>query len=242
MNLLITICARGGSKGIPHKNIQPLAGKPLIAHTLLAAQRFAEIFPASIILSTDDQQIRELAAAWGLETPYRRPEALAGDRVGKVAVIKDVWRYAESSFDKTFDFVLDLDVASPLRTLEDLKQAFAKFQAMPQALVLYSVNPAERNPYYTLVEEKPDGTVELSKRLENPILSRQEAPKVYQLNGSFYFYRRQFFEEGHTSVTLDGRSTVLVMDHTCFDIDTPDDLQYMNFLIEGGHLDFSLPA
>jgi len=236
MNILITICARGGSKGVPNKNILDIGGKPLIAHTIEAAQRFARQREADILLSTESEAIRKIAGDHGLETAYRRPEKLAGDRVGKVAVIRDALTWAEEKMDKTYDFILDLDVTSPLRTQKDLDQALEKIISLPKAKVLYSVSPARRNPYFNMVEEAEEGLVKLAKRPEVPFLSRQVAPKVYDINGSFYFYRREFFTEGYQSVTLDNQSTVYVMTSLCFDIDEALDYTFMKFLIEGGHV------
>lgn len=240
MNILITICARGGSKGVPNKNILDIGGKPLIAYSIHAAQKFAEKHQADILLSTDSDKIREAAAQYDLHTPYRRPEVLGGDRIGKVAVIRDAWTWAEKHHNKSYDFVLDLDVTSPLRTQQDLEEALEKIQRISAAKVLYSVSHAQRNPYFNMVEEAGNELVKLSKRPDKPFLSRQVAPKVYDINGSFYFYKREFFVEGYESVTLDYESTVYVMEHLCFDIDEPLDYTFMKFVIEGGHLDIAL--
>ncbi|MCI4666995.1 MAG: acylneuraminate cytidylyltransferase family protein [Bacteroidia bacterium] len=240
MNILITICARGGSKGVPNKNILDIGGKPLIAYSIQTAQTFAKNHGAEIVLSTESEKIRGVAAKHGLESPYRRPESLAGDRVGKVAVIRDAWEWAEKHFEKSYELVLDLDVTSPLRTQKDLAEALEKIQRLKEAKVLYSVSHARRNPYFNMVEEADNDLVKLAKRPDKPFLSRQVAPKVYDINGSFYFYKREFFVEGFESVTLDHQSTVYVMTHLCFDIDEPLDYTFMKFLIEGGHLEIEV--
>lgn len=231
-NILITVCARGGSKGVPGKNIKPILGKPLIAHTINTAQLFAQNHQADIILSTDDPKIQAVAAEYGLSTDYRRPAELATDQAGKVGVIRHAWQYAEVTLNKQYDYVLDLDVASPLRTQKDLELALKKIQSTPQAIILFSVNEAAHNPYFTIVEEADNGTVKLSKRLDQPVLGRQAAPRAYDLNGAFYYYSRTFLEGDYTSVTLDGQSTIYVMPHICFDIDTPLDFAMMEFVLE----------
>lgn len=236
MNVLITICARGGSKGLPNKNILEINGLPLIAYSIRSAQQFAARHNSHIVLSTESESIRDIASYHGLSCPYRRPLSLAGDRVGKVAVIRDAYEWAQESYQTTFDFVLDLDVTSPLRTQEDLDQAFEKMKRLKKAEVLYSVSPARRNPYFNMVEEGEEELVTLAKRPSTPFLSRQVAPKVYDINGSFYIYRKSFFEKGYESVTLDNRSTVFVMSHLCFDIDEELDYLFMKFLIEQGHI------
>lgn len=238
MNILITICARGGSQGVPGKNIQVIGGLPLIAWSIAAANRFAARHAADIQLSTDSEGIAAVAAAHGLHSDYRRPADLAGPAAGKVAAIRHALHFAEQNNARRYDYVLDLDVSSPLRTQADLESAFALIQQKPDALVLFSVNPAHRNPYFNMVEDDGKGMVVLSKRPPSPFLSRQEAPAVYDINGSFYFYRRAFFEEGHDSVTLDHRAAVFVMRHLCFDIDTWEDYERMKMLIEDGRLGF----
>ncbi|MEM6265577.1 MAG: acylneuraminate cytidylyltransferase family protein [Bacteroidota bacterium] len=206
---------------MPQKNIKEVAGLPLIAYSIRAAQQFAAAHDAQIELSTEDEEIRRVAATYGLSTEYRRSDDLAGDRIGKVDVIRDLLEYAEKNAGHTYDYVLDLDVTAPLRTQEDLETAFEHFRIQTKALTLFSVNPAHRNPYFNMVEAVGDGLVTLSKRPDKAIFSRQQTPEVYDLNASFYFYRRAFFEEGHRGVILDHRSMVYVMPHPCFDVDTP---------------------
>lgn len=240
MKILITICARGGSKGVVGKNIKKIAGKPLIAYSIEAAKKFAEQHDADIILSTEDENIRITAAQHGLTTAYRRPVSLAGDKVGKVAVIRDVWQYAEQETGKLYDYVLDLDVTSPLRTQADIAGGLKTIQETEEALVLFSVSPAHRNPYFNMVEAVGGNLVKLAKRPDQPFLSRQDAPEVYDINGSFYFYRRAFMAGAYNSVTLDHQAAVFVMNHICFDVDEQVDFLFLKFLIEEGHLRFKL--
>ncbi|MDB4285816.1 acylneuraminate cytidylyltransferase family protein [bacterium] len=240
MNILITICARGGSKGVPDKNIILLGGEPLIAMSIKVGQRFADIHQADMAISTEDPRIREVAETFGLSGDYERSESLAGDAIGKVDVIRDLLFYTEKQKGIRYDFVLDLDVSSPLRSLQDLQAAFEAFQNNTDAMTLFSVNTAHRNPYFNMVEAAPNEMVTLSKRPPEVILSRQATPLVYDLNASFYFYRREFFDLQQKGVILDNQSMVFVMDHICFDVDSPLDLTIMRFLVEGGHLDFEL--
>lgn len=120
MNVLVTICARGRSKGIPGKNIKLLNGVHLIAYIIQVANRFAELFNAEIVLSTDDSEINQVASLYSLSTDYVRPEYLATDAAGKIDAEKDVLIYQENKNGRHYDYVLDLDVTSPLRTLKDL--------------------------------------------------------------------------------------------------------------------------
>ncbi|MDB4921088.1 acylneuraminate cytidylyltransferase family protein [Mucilaginibacter sp.] len=238
MRILVTICARGGSKGIPGKNIKPLNDVPLIAYTIRVAQEFAKLYNADIAISTDDAQIKNVACEYGILTEYVRPEQLATDSAGKIDTILDLLLYQESNVGQTYDYLLDLDVTSPLRTLEDIVTAFELLKADEEALNLFSVNNAARNPYFNMVEQKENGYYDLVKR-EGAILTRQSAPKVYDLNASFYFYKRKFFSQGLKTVFTQ-HSLIYLMPHLCFDLDHVIDFEFLDFLLSNNKLDFSI--
>jgi CMP-N,N'-diacetyllegionaminic acid synthase len=237
MQLLITICARGGSKGIPGKNIRLLNGKPLIAYSIETAEKFAAGKNAVISLSTDSMDIKEAAANAGLASGYTRPDALATDSAGKTGVIRDLLLYEEQKRGIQFDYILDLDVTSPLRNKQDLESAFEIIEKDKAALNLFSVNTANRNPYFNMVEQQPNGYYGLVKK--GNFLTRQSAPAVYELNASFYFYRRSFFDQ-EAPATISDRSLVYVMPHLCFDLDHPVDFEFMDFLVSNHKLGFDL--
>lgn len=239
MKILITICARGGSKGIPGKNIKPIAGKPLIDYSINVAKRLAEKYSARIAVSTDDNAIKEAAHACGVATEYVRPDFLATDSAGKIDTINDLVLYEESLAGHKYDYILDLDVTSPLRTLEDLEEAL-KMIISSGAKTLFSVNPAARNPYFNMVEEKENGFYSLVKtNPDGSVMTRQSAPKVYELNASFYWYKREFFDMGLKSPITE-ESIVYVMPHICFDLDHPIDFSFMEYLLLNDKLDFKL--
>lgn len=234
MNFLITICARGGSKGIPKKNIIKLGSFPLIYYSIKVAKEFLENKRGRIALSTDCSEIKKVAKFYGLETDYLRPEILADDKAGKVDVIYDLLKFEESQTKDKFDIILDLDVTSPLRTVSDLNSAFKILKNDSSANNLFSVSPANRNPYFNMVEKR--GNYYFKIKDINNYKSRQVAPKVYDLNASFYFYRRIFFENENKSVFTD-KSLIYEVPHLCFDIDDPIDLEFMNFLILKNKID-----
>lgn len=240
MNILITICARGGSKGIPGKNIKIINGKPLIGYSIDLTNRIKQKFNAKVALSTDDDSIKEVANQLGLFTNYIRPDYLATDIAGKIDTIKDLLFYEESIIGGKYDFILDLDVTSPLRTLEDVEKALDLMLASPEANNLFSVNAAARNPYFNMVEENSDGFYSLIKtNPDGSVMTRQSAPKVYDLNASFYWYRRSFFESGLKSAITD-KSLIYEMKHMCFDLDHPVDFLFMEYLLQNSKLDFEL--
>ena len=240
MKILITICARGGSKGIPGKNIKPLLGKPLIYYSIRAAKQFQEKLNfVDIALSTDSPEIIRVAETYGLETDYRRPNLLSGDSVGKIEAIKDVLLWNESANNCKYDFVIDLDVTSPLRNLQDLTTAFEIIQKNDNAINLFSVSPANRNPYFNMVEQKENGFYAQVKEPEGKILTRQSAPNVYDMNASFYIFKRVFFDLGYRGAITD-KSIIYVVPHICFDLDHPIDFEVISFLMENNKLGFVL--
>jgi CMP-N,N'-diacetyllegionaminic acid synthase len=237
MNLLITICARGGSKGIPKKNIKLLNGKPLIEYTINSAFKFSKKYNANIALSTDDVDILNICNSLNLNTKYRRPLELSTDHAGKIDTINDILIFEEKGKNITYDYILDLDVTSPLRTQNDLIEAFEKLQNDKNALNIFSVNIANKNPYFNMVEERESGYFELSKKGE--FLSRQTANPVFELNASFYFYRRSFFNLEKKKVIND-KSLIYLMNHICFDLDHLIDFEFMNYLLENNKIDFTI--
>ena len=240
MNILITICARGGSKGIPGKNIKELNGKPLIAYSIAHATEFAAKYNCDIALSTEDDKIRQVASQNGLHTTYIRPSNLATDDAGKVPVISSLLSYEEEVRGKKYDYVLDLDVSAPMRTLEDLEKAFAILKKDSNALNIFSVGVAGKNPYFNLVEKSlEDNYFKVSKELPGGVKSRQEAPEVFAINGSLYFYTKAFFEE-ELKGAITRRSLIFEMEHECFDLDLPEDFNYLEYLISNNKLDYKI--
>ena len=238
MKTLITICARGGSKGIPGKNIRQMNGFPLISYSIKVAMQYAEKHNSDIALSTDSIEIKEVANKFGLVTDYIRPDYLASDIAGKMDVIIDILKYQESNKNILYDYILDLDITSPLRTLMDLEEAFNKLVGSEDALNIFSVSPSNRNPYFNMVEETGNGYVKIVKTGAT-IKSRQQAPQVYDMNASFYFYKRAFFYKGYKTAICD-RSLVYLVPHLCFDLDHPHDFTIMEIMLRENLLDFQI--
>jgi len=237
MNILITLCARGGSKGIPGKNIRVINGRHLMALSIDIAKSFAHKFSGDIILSTDNIRVREVAAQYGIYTTYSRPEHLATDSAGKIETIADALHFEENRCNKNYDFILDLDITSPLRNMNDLESAFTIIRQDDKALDLFSVNPAARNPYFNMVEQQDNGYYGLVKK--GQFKTRQSSPRVYDLNASFYFFRRAFFDQGNP-LTINDFSLIYEMPHICFDLDHLIDFEFMEFLLVNNKLGFEL--
>lgn len=182
MTPLYIIPARGGSKGIPRKNIKLLHGKPLIGYSIDAA-RGAGADDSHIILSTDSEEIAAVAGELGLPVPYRRPAELATDTAGSREVIIDAMDWADSR-GIAYDCVVLLQPTSPLREASDIEAALEAFgQKRPDMAV--TVTEARDNPYYNCFETTPDGYLHISKG-DGLITRRQDAPKAYIYNGAVY--------------------------------------------------------
>lgn len=177
---LFIIPARGGSKGIPRKNIKELCGRPLIHYSIELARAFAP--DSHIIVSTDDDEIRDVASRTSLPVPYMRPAELGGDRVGSREVILDAMDWADRQ-GIGYDCVVLLQPTSPMRVPADVSGALALYR--PDVDMVVSVTEASCNPYYDCFETQPDGTLHVSKG-DGAYTRRQDAPKAWQYNGAVY--------------------------------------------------------
>jgi CMP-N,N'-diacetyllegionaminic acid synthase len=180
MSILYIIPARGGSKGIPGKNIKPLAGKPLIYYTLDVAKAVAQ--PEDIIcITTDDDAIIEAVKSYGFEIPFKRPAELATDQVGMNEVLLHALNFYQEK-GKEFDKIVLLQPTSPFRKPEHVLGALDEYT--PEVDMVVSVKVTDVNPYYVLAEENNDGYLEKSKK--GNFVRRQDCPIVYQYNGAVY--------------------------------------------------------
>ena len=185
-NSLYIIPARGGSKGIPRKNIKPLAGIPLIHYSIEVARTLAD--DEHIIVTTDDDEIAQVARETGLPVPYMRPAHLATDTAGSREVILDALDYADSK-GIVYDNVVLLQPTSPLRTAEDVEKALELYS--PEVDMVVSVVEANANPYYNCFEtDATTGYLHVSKG-DGRITRRQDAPRVWEYNGAVYVINPQ---------------------------------------------------
>lgn len=182
---LFIIPARGGSKGIPKKNIAPLNGRPLIDYTIQTALALAP--QSRIILSTDSDEIADTARRCGLEVDYRRPDALATDTAGSREVILDAMDWADAQ-GVDYDAVVLLQPTSPLRSVEDVENAMALYT--PDIDMVVSVTEARSNPYYNCFETDADGYLHVSKG-DGMYTRRQDVPPAYEYNGAVYVINPQ---------------------------------------------------
>ena len=231
MKIVATICARGGSKGIPGKNIRLLAGKPLIVHTIEMAKKCQLI--DKIIVSTDSPQIAEIAEKNGVGVPFIRPKELAADEAPKLTVIKHAVQFLESRQGYHPDIIVDLDPTSPLRTVKDI-EACIKIVRDDGADNVFSVIRAHRNPYFNMVEVV-NGQVQLVKKLTSPAARRQDAPQVYDMNASIYVWKKDVLLN-NDSLFLE-HTRIYEMPEWAKDIDNETDFKFAEYILKEGRID-----
>lgn len=195
MRVLGVVTARGGSKGIPRKNIRVLGGKPALAWTAEAAQASKRL--TRTILSTDDAEIAEVGRAAGLEVPFARPAELATDRTPTLPVLQHAVRILEERGEQ-YDAICLLQPTNPLRTATLIDACIDRFEAT-NADTLFTVSPvpAEHNPHWVYLDG-PDGTLRLATGEAVPISRRQDLPPAYHREGSVYVVRRGVLMEQST--------------------------------------------
>lgn len=218
MKILVIIPARGGSKGIPHKNIKPLNGKPLIYYTIDCARAICD--DADICVSTDDAEIIKVVEDYGLRVPFKRPDELATDTAGTYEVLLHALNFYEQQ-GKHYDAVMLLQNTSPFRTAEHVKEALKLYT--PDVDMVVSVKECAANPYYCVFEENNEGYLHVCKGDGN-IFRRQDAPKVYEYNGAIYIMNTETLKTTHMHKMLK-RVKYIMDDASSFDLDTMWDWQ-----------------
>jgi len=227
MKVLCTICVRKGSKGVPGKNLKEILGKPLIAFSIEQALE-SNLFD-KIVVSTDSEEIKKIAKKYGAECWFSRPAELCKDDSAKLPAIQHALRESEKKFNCKFDQIIDLDVTSPLRNVQDIREAYNIF--LKDGLDnLITGTRSGRNPYFNMIEIK-NGKVELSKKLKNAPSSRQQSPEVYDMNASIYIWSRDFLIKEDS--LFSGKLGFFEMpEDRSIDIDTQLDFEIVQMIME----------
>ena len=183
---IITICARGGSAGVPGKNIRPMCGKPLIGWTI--EQAFASKVADEVFVSTDSEDIARVARSFGAQVPFLRPAELSTSTAGKLPVIQHLVEWVEAQLGPV-NSIVDLDPTSPLRDIADIQTCFSMLDTNTDVVITgYEI---DKNPYFNMVELKANGFYERVCLPSNEVLGRQSAPKVFAMNASVYVWHRR---------------------------------------------------
>lgn len=222
--LLVVIPARGGSKGIPGKNIKLIGGRPLLAYSIDCARAITA--DVNICVSTDDPAIRKVAEEEGLAVPFLRPAALATDQAGTYEVLLHAIDYY-AALGQEYDDLLLLQPTSPLRKPHQVIAALELYnEVLPEMLV--SVKASAANPYYNLFEESASGYLFKSK--ESDFIRRQDCPPVYEYNGAIYIVDIPSLRE-RPMHKLEKVIKYVMDERSSFDLDTPDDWMYLEYLL-----------
>jgi len=227
-NILCTICARGGSKGVKNKNIKLINGKPLIAYTI--EQAIESGLFEHVVISTDSDAIAKVALEYGAEVFFKRSSEMASDTAGKLDVIRDAFERSELYYGQKYDYLIDLDATAPLRIIDDIFNSFQQFKKDNNDNLITAM-PSRRSPYFNLVEQDREGKVYLSKSLENSVLRRQDTPKSYDMNASIYIWKRDVILN-ENSIFLENTGLYVMPEERSIDIDTELDYKFVEFLMK----------
>lgn len=227
MHIVALICARGGSKGLPGKNVRPLAGRPLIAWAIDAARAVSRV--ARIVVSTDSEQIAAVAREYGAEVPFQRPEELARDDSPEWLVWRHALKFLKDSTGAYPDVLLSVPATAPLRAATDLEICLDEY-AKGDADAVITVTDAHRSPYFNMVTCREDGTVGLVIPPSGAIFRRQDAPAVYDVTTVAYVVNPEFVMTRRG--IFDGRvRKVYVPPERALDIDSLLDFQIAECLM-----------
>lgn len=235
--MLAVIPARGGSKGVPGKNIRPLAGLPLISHSIRLSQLCAEI--TKCIVSTDSEEIAAVAREHGAEVPFLRPEALAQDDTPMWPVLQHALTEMESRDRCRYGSVVLLSPTSPARMPEDVSRAVELLEQDEDAVGVVAASQPSFNPRWACIDIAKDGYMRQSFPDGNVYTRRQDVPAVYRINGALYLWRRdhvanseapRYFEMPHRMLEIPESRTI--------DIDSTHDFRLAELMLDNGLIRF----
>ncbi len=227
MKAVAFIFARGGSKGLPGKNIRPLAGKPLIAWSIDCAREVQRI--DRIIVSTDSQEIADVAREYGAEVPFMRPEQLALDNSPEWLAWRHALNYLQTIEGYLPEVMVSIPTTAPLRSPTDINNCLDEYEKGDADMVV-TVTEAHRSPYFNMVKKNPDGSVGLVIHPQSALMRRQDAPAVYDMTTVAYVVQPEFVMTHQSH--FEGRvRAVHVPLERAIDIDTLFDFKMAEFFL-----------
>ncbi len=226
--ILCSICVRGGSKGVPKKNIKILNGNPLLFYTIDCAKKAN--FIDDIVISSDSDEMLEMGENFGIENTIKRPEKFATDSASKWDVFIHLVEEYEQKTGKTVDYLVDLDVTVPLRKPEHIEGAIQIMLNNVTDVVITGYEP-ERNPYFNMMEITENNYAKIVKKSEKPIVCRQDAPVVYSLTPAVYVMKKSvLYEYKHWS---DAKCMIYeIPRENAIDIDTEFDFKLVEYIMK----------
>jgi len=223
------IFCRGGSKGVPRKNLRSVAGKPLLGHAVEVALDSKSL--QRVIVSTDDHEIAEAAISYGAEVPFLRPVELAQDHSPEL----DAWQHAlkfleNEHHNPQIDVFVSVPTTSPLRLSIDIDRCVDTL-IQSQADIVLTIKKTTRNPYFNMIERNSQGKWELCKRTSGEVNQRQSAPEVFEITTVAYAARPAYIMS--TDSLLDGKiEGCIIPEERTIDIDSEYDLLIAELLMQ----------
>lgn len=234
--LLAVIPARGGSRGLPGKNIRPFVGLPLIAHSILFAKLCRQI--GRLIVSTDSAAIADVARSYGADVPFMRPAGLARDDTPLWAVVRHALEEVEKSDGKRYARLLLLDPTSPARDPEDIQGALDRLDRQPGADGVIGVSQPDFNPIWHCVVER-DGWMTYLVDAGIQFSRRQDVPPVYRINGSLYIWQTDFLRREPRGWQGYGRYVICeIPEFRAMSIDDIEEFERAELLVKSGLIKF----
>ena len=234
MNILFTVCGRAGSKGVKGKNARDFLDVPLVWYSMAGIKLYIEKYVkyedhVDVVLNTDSEDLIKLVEQVKCMNVgiLRRDASLAGDKVAKSVVIKDCLIRAEKLYDCHYDVVVDLDITSPLRTVQDIKNTIDRKIKRTDVNVVYTVALSRRNPYFNMVKEE-NGF--FCKAIPSNFTTRQEAPVFYDMNASIYAYSPKSLHHDDNFTIFSCCDAVMMKDTGILDIDSEEDYELMQVI------------
>jgi len=221
--ILAVIPCRGGSKGLPGKNVRPLAGLPLIAHSI----KFAKLCPevARCVVSTDSEEVANVAQAYGGVVPFRRPANLAQDDTPMWPVLQHALQEMEQQDGYRYGSLLLLEPTSPGRLPKDVQQAIQILEDDLACVGVIAASEPRFNPRWVCIEPRPDGYIRQSFATDHVYIRRQDVPPVYRINGSLYLWRRDHIANSTLSdIGTAPHRMLIIPEIRAIDIDDIQDL------------------
>lgn len=234
--LLAVIPARAGSQGLPGKNTRAFCGLPLIAHSILFARGCSGI--DRVIVSTDSQDIAEVARRYGAEVPFLRPSELAQQDTPMWPVLRHALLTLENRDKVTYDLLILLDPTSPGREWEDVQEALQRLELAPDADGVVSVSQPTFNPVWHCVVERDGWMVDLLDQ-GSRYARRQDVPAVYRINGALYMWRTPFVRREDRGWRPYGKHVLFeIPERRAMSIDDLQQFEQAEALVRSGHIHF----
>ncbi len=227
MKYIILICARAGSKGLPGKNIKPLNGVPLIGWSINVAKKINRV--SRIFVTTDSQEIAEIALEYGAEIPFMRPKELSKDTSPEWLVWRHAINYFEKNNSETFDAILVLPVTAPLRSVDDINKCIDLFESEDVDSVI-TVSEARRNPYFNMIVNN-NNYASLVIPPASQIKRRQDAPEVFDMTTVAYIINKDFVKN-HDGIFEGKVQSVIIPQERAIDIDDLTDFKIAEFFLK----------